>query len=29
MMTIIGVNVITTVMVTVIERMVTNGYWGA
>ena len=29
MMTIIGVNVITTAMVAVIERMVTNGYWGA
>ena len=29
LITIVGVNVITTVMVAVIERMVTNGYWGA
>ena len=29
LITIVGVNVITTAMVAVIERMVTNGYWGA
>ena len=29
LITIVGVNVITTAMVAVIERMVTNGYWRA